>query len=419
MKQSLSAHRDFRLFWTGETVSLLGAQVSTLALPLTAIEVLGADDGEVGVLRFVQLAPYLFLALVFGVWVDRVSRRRVMIGANLVRLISVAALPVLYAFGLLTLPALLVLAAVIGLASVMFDVSWMSFVPSIVRDPARYPEATAKLSATSSATDVVGPGAAGLLVSAVGAPIALAVDAVSYLVSVLTLSRIRVPERHASTERRRAVEELREGLRWVFGNPILRALALIGFCCNLSMVSTWTMFLIYGSTDLGLPPAVLGAVFSAASVGGLVGALLSGWVTRRFRVGKVYLVAQSAVLLGPLIIPVAEGSRVVIVAAVTLSFLVTYLGLGVANVVIVSTRQGLTSQRMMGRMTSVFRTLLFGGGALGGLLGGLLSAALGSRSALLVVALVSAAIVPVMARTPIVRLATYPRLGEAVRSPAS
>ncbi|MEV8098146.1 MFS transporter [Kitasatospora sp. NPDC085879] len=407
--RSLWRNRDFVRFWLGETVSLLGTQVTALALPLTAIGAFGATDEQVGLLRFLQLVPYLGLALLIGVWTDRVRRRPVMLGANVVRLLLLALVPLLYWRHALTLPVLMVIACAVGIASVAFDVSWMSYLPVVVGRGEQYVGASARMGASSSAADVAGPGLAGVLVSAVGAPAALLVDAGSYLVSVVSLLLIRTPEpRPGRAAERHLLRELKDGLGFVLRDGVLRALALIGFCCNFSMITVWTMFLLYGTRELGLSSTVLGAVLATASVGGLVGALVSGRVIARFPLGRVYLVAQSALLLGPVLIPAAAGPRPVMIGLFVLSFFTTYLGLGVAGVVIVSLRQAVTPQSMTGRMTAAFRTLLFGGGALGGLAAGLLAGQFGARGALAIAAVGSAAVVPVLLRTPVVRLRAMP-----------
>ncbi|MBP0454492.1 MFS transporter [Kitasatospora sp. RG8] len=407
--ESLWRNRDFLTFWLGETVSLLGTQITNLALPLTAIRAFHATDEQVGLLRFLQLVPYLGLALLIGVWTDRVRRRPVMLGANLVRLVLLSLVPLLYWWDALDLPVLLVIACAVGVASVVFDVSWMSYVPVLVRDPGHYVEASARMGTSSSAADVAGPGLAGVLVSALTAPVALVVDACSYAVSVVSLLLIRTPEpRPEPVAERHLLRELREGLGWVMGSGVLRALALIGFCCNFSMVTVWTMFLLHGTNDLHLTSTTLGAVFATASVGGLIGALVSRRVIARFPTGRVYLVAQSALLLGPTLIALAAGPRPVMVSMFVLSFFTTYLGLGVAGVVIVSLRQALTPQSMMGRMTAAFRTLLFGGGALGGLFAGLLAGWIGAEGALRVAAAGSALVVIGLVVSPVSRLRSMP-----------
>ncbi|MGW3659384.1 MFS transporter [Streptomyces sp. NPDC005151] len=407
--ESLWRNGDFLRFWFGETLSLLGTQVTNLALPLTAIHAFHAGDEQVGLLRFLQLVPYLGLALLIGVWTDRARRRPVMLAANLTRMVLLALVPVLYWLHALDLTALLVIACAIGVASVVFDVSWMSYVPVLVKSPAHYVEAGAKMGISSSSAEVAGPGIAGVLVSVLSAPAALIVDAFSYAVSVVSLLLIRTPEpRPQQAAKRHVGTELGDGLRWVLRDRILRALALIGFCCNFSMITVWTMFLLYGTRDLHLDSKTLGGILATASVGGLIGAAISGRVIGRFRLGRVYLVAQSALLLGPTLIVTAAGPRPVMIGMFVLSFFITYLGLGVAGVIIVSLRQTSTPQSMMGRMTAVFRTLLFGGGALGGLSAGLLAGAIGAKGALTVAAIGSAAVVIGLVVSPVSRLSRLP-----------
>lgn len=407
--ESLWHNRDFLKFWLGETLSLMGTQVTNLALPLTAIYAFKASDEQVGVLRFLQLVPYIGFALLFGVWVDRVRRKHVMLWTNIVRMVLVALVPVLHWTHALNMPVLLVIACAIGIASVLFDVSWMPFVPTLVKDTKHYVEASAKMGISSSASDVAGPGIAGVLVSVLTAPVALIVNAGSYLVSVVSLLLIRTVEpKPEPTVKRHVLVELRDGLAWVFQKPILRWLALIGFCCNFSMITVWTMFLLYGTHELHLSSSTLGAIFSTASVGGLLGAIISRKVIARFPLGRVYFVAQTALLIGPTVIVLAAGPKVVVVGLVILSFFTTYLGLGIANVIIVSLRQTTTPQSMMSRMTACFRTLLFGGGALGGLTAGLLSGGIGDKNALIVAAAFSAAAIIGLILSPVSRLRELP-----------
>ncbi|MEV7025643.1 MFS transporter [Kitasatospora sp. NPDC093558] len=403
-------NRDFLTFWSGETLSLLGSQVTTLALPLTAVIAFDATPEQVGLLRFLQLVPYLGLALVFGVLVDRMRRRRVMLVANGARMVLVGLVPLLAATHHLNLPVLLTLACAIGVFSVLFDVSWMSFVPTLVKDPKHYVEANQKLGVTSSTADVAGPGLAGLLIGALTAPVALVADAFSYLVSLLTLLWIRTPEPRPEPPAagRHLGRELIEGLRWVFGDRILRPLALVGPFCNFSMISVWTVFVLYAVRDQGMTPTWIGVVFSASSVGGLVGAAVSGRVIKRFRLGLVYAVSMAAIFASPLLVAFADGPRPVRMALFVGSFFVGYLGLGVAGVVMVSLRQTLTPQPLMGRMNAAFRTLLFGGGSLGGLLGGVIGGALGLRQGLVAIAVGSALMLVPLALSPVSRLRELP-----------
>jgi predicted MFS family arabinose efflux permease len=406
---NLWRNADFLKFWFGETFSLVGSQVTGLALPLTALHAFGATDEQIGLLRFLQLAPYLGLALVFGVLVDRARRRHLMLGANLVRMVLVALIPTLYWLGALDMTAILALACAIGIASVLFDVSWMSYVPTLVRDPQHYVEASSKMGASSSAAEVAGPGLAGMLVSVLTAPVALVVDAVTYLMSIASLLLIRAREpRPAPAPRRHMSRELGDGLRWVLTNPILRWLAITGFCCNFSTMTVWTLFLLYGTRGLLLGPVLLGGVLAAGSIGGLVGAVVSRRLIERVPIGLLYLAAHLAVFLGPTLIVVAAGPRPVMVGLIALSFFISYFGLGVGGVIVISLRQTSTPQSMMGRMTAVFRTLLFGGGALGGMAAGLLAGAVGAGNALAITAVGSAALMAGVAVSPVIALRRLP-----------
>jgi predicted MFS family arabinose efflux permease len=305
--------------------------------------------------------------------------------------------------------AILALACAIGIASVLFDVSWMSYVPTLVRDPQHYVEASSKMGASSSAAEVAGPGLAGMLVSVLTAPVALVVDAVTYLMSIASLLLIRAREpRPAPAPRRHMSRELGDGLRWVLTNPILRWLAITGFCCNFSTMTVWTLFLLYGTRGLLLGPVLLGGVLAAGSIGGLVGAVVSRRLIERVPIGLLYLAAHLAVFLGPTLIVVAAGPRPVMVGLIALSFFISYFGLGVGGVIVISLRQTSTPQSMMGRMTAVFRTLLFGGGALGGMAAGLLAGAVGAGNALAITAVGSAALMAGVAVSPVIALRRLP-----------
>jgi len=210
---------DFLKFWAGETVSLFGAQVSMLGLPLTAILVLHAGPEQVGVLRALQLLPYLFLALLIGIVVDRRKRRSLMIIANGSRAVLIGLVPILAAVHQLRIMLLDAIALFVGVGAVLYDVCWQSYVPTIISDRRLMLEANSKLGTSSSAADVTGPGLTGALVQALTAPYALAANAVTYGLSVISLLTIRTRETvpNAASEQRNMLQSAREGLSWVFG----------------------------------------------------------------------------------------------------------------------------------------------------------------------------------------------------------
>src|SRR5215467_12918297 len=255
-------------FWAGETVSLFGTQVTSLALPLTAIIVLRATPGQLGVIRFLQVVPFLLLALLVGAWVDRRRKRPVMIGSNAARFVLVGLVPVLAAAGTLRMPALYAIAFGIGVATVFFDVCWLSYVPSLVRKD-QLVEANSKIATSYSAADVSGPALGGVLVQLLSAPKAMAADAVSYLFSIGTLLAIKTeepkPERAAE---RHLIAEIREGLRLVLGNRYVRATTAQGGLWNFCYVMSDTIFLLYAIRELHFKPGLVGLIFGVGAVGG-------------------------------------------------------------------------------------------------------------------------------------------------------
>ncbi len=396
-------------FWIGQGTSLLGSQVTNLALPLAAMAIFGASAGQVGLLRFVELAPYLLLSLPFGVWVDRSRRRPVMIAANAGRMLLLAAVPVLAHFGALSIHGLIGVAALAGVLAVLFDVSWASYLPTLVRRREQLVEANQKLGITQSTTDLAGPGLAGLLISAIGALPAMLLDAASYAVSTLTLLFIRSPEPLSPTVGPRSFSrELVEGVRFVFTNPVLRPLALIAPFTNFSLTAVSTVFLLDGVRVLGLTAAQIGLVFSASAAGALLGAVFSRPLMERFQPGPLYVVALTGLYGAPILLPLASGPRPVVLAVLVTGLLLSYLGSGLSNVIQLSLRQTHTPATLMGRMSAAFRTLLFGGGAVGGLAAGLLAQAVGDHRALWITAAGSAAMVVPIALSPVRRLRNPP-----------
>ncbi|MEV0326065.1 MFS transporter [Micromonospora echinospora] len=406
----LRHNADFRRFWFGEGVSLFGSQVTALALPLTAVLTLGAGPEELGVLRFLQLVPFLLFALPFGVWVDRSRRRPVLIGANLARLVLIGAVPLLATVDQLHLWALFAVTFGVGVATVLFDVCWMSYVPVLVRDPKQLVVANGKLGATSSAADAAGPSLGGALVGALTAPVTLALDALSYLVSTIALALIRTrePVPPAPARRRRLSAELGEGLRWVIGDGYLRAIALVGAACNFITAGVQSLFLVYVVSDQGLDPALLGLVFSVGAVGGIGGALVTSRLLARFRLGRVYVGSLAVAFAACALIPVVGGTPPVRVALYTALYFLMFGGVTTGNIVVLSLRQTITPRALLGRMNAAMRMLMVGFGAIGAPVGGVLGGAIGVRQALFAMSAAAIVMLVPILLSPVGRLRQMP-----------
>lgn len=381
---SLWRNRDFLTFWSGETFSLFGAQITVLALPLTAVITLDAQPEELGVLRFLQMIPYLLLGPLFGVWVDRHRRRTAMIGANTLRLVLIGLVPLLAWLGRLDMPWLLVITFGVGIGAVLFDISWMSFVPTLIRDPDYLVDANSKLATTSASADAVGPGLAGSLVNLLTAPVAMAVNAGTYLGSVISLLLIRAREEPPAPAApgRRISTELVQGLKFVVGNRLVRWIALVGGLANFFLSATQPMFILYAVRDRNVPASVLGLIFSVGACGGIIGGIVCRRLTQRLPLGHVYAWALVVAFVPMLLLPAAAGPDVLVDTLFTIAWFLGPLGLTTVNILIISIRQNVTPPVLLGRMNAAVRAVMFGLGALGGLLAGLLAGDLGVHQTL-------------------------------------
>ena len=404
---TLRQNRDFRMFWFGETVSLFGAQVSLLALPLTALLVLNADTTELGVLRFVEYLPFLLLALPFGVIADRRRRRPLLMLSNASRAVLVGAIPVLAVAGALELAGLYTIAFGVGTFTVLFDVCLMAYLPSLVAAD-HLLTANSRISVSLAAAEVAGPGLAGLLIRFLTAPVCLALNAVSYLVSLGSLLMIRSTEPAPVPAGRSSWQDLRSGLRFLLGTPALRAVALTGSLYNLAWILCQTAFLVYAKRQLHLDVAVIGAILAVGASGGIVGAALAPWLSRRFRFGAAYLTAAVVATVPSLLIPVVNANQTILTGAFAMLFFTMNSGLGVYNVMTSTLRQVITPDRLLGRVAAGYRTLVFGGLSLGGLVAAALGDLAGPRTILVVAAGTFVAAVIPLALSPIPRYKALP-----------
>lgn len=377
-------HPEFLKLWAGQTISLFGSQVGELALPLTAVLVLNASASEMGLLMAAERAPFLLLSLLAGVWVDRLRRRPVLIAADLGRAFLLASIPAAALLGLLRMEQLYLVGLLVGVCTVFFDVAYQSYLPSLVGREDLV-EGNSKLSMTQSAAAMVGPGLAGALVQLVTAPLALAADALSFLVSALSLRWIHAtePAPAADGRPRNIWAEVAEGLRLVLGSRLLRPIALCTGTFNL-FSSLWSaVFLLFMTRDLGLAPALVGLIFGIGGVGFLVGAVLAGRIAQRFGVGPT--IVGSTLLSGAVSIPIAlvGGPTPLVLVVLVLSQALMGLGLVVYNVTQVSLRQAITPDHLLGRMNASVRFIIWGTMPIGALVGGLLGDAIDLRPTLL------------------------------------
>ncbi|HUX86637.1 MAG TPA: MFS transporter, partial [Chloroflexota bacterium] len=266
---------DFLKLWTGQAVSRFGSTITREALPLTALLVLGATPFQMGLLAAVAAAPVLLMGLVAGVWIDRRRRRPLMIAADLTRALLLVSIPVAALLGRLTIAQLFVVAALVSVVTVFFDVAFQSYVPFLVPRE-RILEANQKLGLSGSLAEVTAPGLAGALVQVVSAPLTILLDAGSFLVSALLLGLMRTPEMTPKPvdDQVSIRSEIRAGLRFVFAHPLLRAFAARALVDTFFGYFFAALYGLYCIRDLGMGPALLGLSVAAGGVGDLIGAVL-------------------------------------------------------------------------------------------------------------------------------------------------
>ena len=377
-------HRQgtFVRFWAGQTISVFGDQISTLAIPLTAVLVLHASALQVGILTALAWLPHLLFSLPAGVWIDRRSnRRRNMIVADVLRAAALATIPVAWWLGALTMWHLLAVAFAVGAFTVFFDLSSVSFFVALV--PRRqYVEANSKLSTTRSLSYIGGPSAAGVLVQVLGAPVALLADALSFVVSAVALRGVKVAEPEVERNEASAWADLAEGFRFLIRHPVLRAGTACTSTINFFSFFIFAIFVLYASRTLGLSPATIGLILGAASFGALLGAVIAPRVGRRLGIGRA-VVLGSVLFPAPMaLFPLAHGSHWVSGSMLLAGEFLASVGVMIFDVNQNSLGTMLTPDAVRSRVVGVSRFFNYGTRPVGALLGGVLGSAIGLRPTL-------------------------------------
>jgi MFS family permease len=387
--------RDFLSLWGAETISQFGSQVTQLALPLVAILVLDESAFRVAALTTAQFLPFLLFTLPAGVWVDRLRRRPILVAGDVGRGLVLASVPLAHWAGVLTIWQLYAVAFLTGVGTVFFDVAYQSYLPSLVRRD-QILEGNSKLEISRAASTIGGPGLAGGLVSALTAPVAIVVDAISFLASASLLGLIRTREDVPPREERRSLlAELREGLGYVFRHPYQRGMVAATALSNFFGQLVFSLLLVYAVRELGLTAGTIGLALSIGSLGTLVAALTARRIGARLGVGRTITLA--ALLFGPATLLIALAPDRAALPAIVVSMLVLSFGGILYNVTAISLIQAITPDRLLGRANASRRFVVWGVIPLGGLVAGALASTIGLRETMVVGALGGAlAVVPIL-----------------------
>jgi Na+/melibiose symporter-like transporter len=412
--QSVWRNRDFVKFWVGQSLSQFGSQVTMLALPLAAIITLQATPVQVGALNALQNAPFLVLALFAGVLADRLERRRIMLGADVGRALVLGSVPLAAAAGLLRIEWLYAVALLTGSMTVLFQVCYQAYLPVLV-PPRQIRQGNSALEFSTSLAQFGGPAASGALVQALTAPIAIAFDAVSFMLSAgsLALIRRRPPPPPRTADASGVWSDIREGLGAVFRHPLLRSMGVAAAIFNLFFGSLLAVYTLFMARELRLSTAAIGLVFTAVGPGLLVGALTTSWLNRKLPTG---LVVAGAALVSDgvnLIIPFTHGSSAATVALLAGVNFVAGFGVQVFNITTLSLRQVITPARLLGRVTATIRLIAFSLAPLGSVTGGLLGGVLGLRPAVLISSIGLMLAFVWVAVSPLGRLRSFPEQADS------
>ncbi len=379
----LLADRSFRRYWSGQTISMFGDQISSIALPLVGVLGLHASPAQMGFLVALEWVPSLLFGLHAGAWVDRRGHRRAtMIGTDLGRFALLASIPVGYAFGVLTLWQLYGVAFGVGVLSVLFTVSDPTLFVSLVPED-RYVEGNSLIYGSRALSFVGGPSVGGALVQFLTAPLAVLADAVSFLGSAFFLAKIRPVEPPAAEPGKGT---LTAGARFIRRSAIVRASLVAVSVINFFNFVFFALFVLYATRYLHVAPGLLGLVLGVGAIGGVLGAMLTKRLAAWLGVGRVYTIS-CLVFTAPLaLVPLAAGPRPVILAMLMTAEFIAGFGVMTLDISIGSIFSAVIPDDLRSRVSGAFQAVNYGTRPLGALTGGLLGTLIGPRATLWVAA---------------------------------
>jgi MFS family permease len=373
----------FRRFFAGQSASLVGDQISFIALPLIGVIVLHASAKQMGYLTAASLLPNLLFSLHAGAWIDRRGRRRqMMLAADLGRAVLLATIPIAYALDVLTFAQLYVVGFLVGALSVLFSVSYNALFVSLVPRE-QYVEASSLLNGSRAMSFVAGPSLGGLLVQVLSAPVAIVADALSFAVSALSLSRISPAE--APTEEAEH-GHVAAGIRYILATPVIRASLAATTTINFFNFVLFAIVILYANRVLGVGPGLLGLVLGAGAVGGVLGSLVTGRIVKRLGVGPALMLGCIIFPTPLLLIPLAAGPRWVVLGCLFLAEFGSGFGVMLLDIAAGAIGAAMIPDRLRSRVSGAYMVVNYGVRPVGALLGGVLGSAIGLRPTLWIAA---------------------------------
>ncbi|WP_203580770.1 MFS transporter [Microbacterium hibisci] len=378
----------FARYWTAAAISSFGTALTAVAMPVLVVQLLGATPLEVGLVNAAQFLPYAVLGLFAGAYTDRWRRKPILVWASVGRAVSLAAIPALWFADALAIWMLVALLLLFGSFSVFGFAATQSFLPRLV-PRSRLVVANARLDQTDAAAQTFGPALGGGLVALLGAPLALLVDAVSYIVEAILNAGIRVEEARVRARERHLWREIREGLSWAYAHRTLGPLAVSTHVWFLANGVAFTVLSLLALRSLGFSAFTYGLLLAVAGTTTLVGATFAVRLGAILGSGPTIIAARAAYPVAWLLVAVAAwlptGPSLLFVALA-----IHGLAAGVENAHEMALRQTATPDGLLGRVNANLRSANRSAAALGALLGGVAVGALGEQWTLVAVTVVFA-----------------------------
>jgi hypothetical protein len=382
-KSGLWRHPAFLRLWAAQIISAFGSRITRTALPIIAVLALDQGGAALGALAALQFGPGVALALVAGGLVDRGDKRRILVACDLVRAALVASLPIAWWAGALTMAHVCIVAAGVGAASALFGIADGALLPALI-GPALLGEGNAKLEATEATAEITGPPAAGVLISALGAPVAVLIDAASYLWSAAFLWRLPAPPVAPAPAPVGALrDDLAVGLRAVFGHPLVRPLVIAEIAWHVVGGVFAALYSIYCLRELRLSEAAFGLVIGAGGLGAIVGAIAARHLPRGGGLGPTLIVGSAISVLSIAFVPAAAHVRPIAAIALLAAHQIVGDGaLMVSQVNAVTLRQTVLPAALLGRASAAIHACCGGALLISAVVAGLVGAAGGAEAAL-------------------------------------
>ncbi|MGB3306991.1 MAG: MFS transporter [Thermomicrobiales bacterium] len=382
---SLWANRNFLHLWYADTIAQFGSQITLVAIPLLAVLWLHATPFEMGLLATAGGLPYLLIGLIAGAWVDRLKKRTVMVLADLGRGLLLLAIPVAAAVDVLNFWLLLAITFLAGILGVFFNAAYGALLPAIVRRD-QLTDANGKLMGSASVAQVAGPALGGVLISFVAAPLAMLINAATYVGSGWFIGKIEREgaQTGATAAQRHLGREIREGVHALVASPVLRSITASTAMNNFAGFIFLSVYVLYMTEDLHLSSRGVGLVFAAGGVGALIGSLLASPLTARFGAGTTIVWASVAFGVTGVTVPMAIFAPNHALPLIVFAEFGQWLSLLVFNTNRIALRQALTPDRLQGRVAASSQMLTAGMQPVGSFLGGVIGSVWSVQAALLI-----------------------------------